>query len=146
MSLITDKVSCSVAEMFDLSWLTWLVLRWSYSTLPLRPFFKEFGAQALLSVRYYVNTASKTSCNHQRIAFNQRCHLYQLLPCSLTIILLVPTSKGRCIAMAVYVDMRETLRWIDLQAGNEPFFQKWQLDHSFSSQHSAIIKRHEDEV
>ena len=92
------------------------------------------------------NIAGKTSCNLQCIAFNQRCHLYQLLPCNPTIKLLVPKSKSHRIAVAVYVGMCETLLWIAFQDGNEPFFQKRQWDHSFSSQHSAIITRHEDEV
>ena len=59
---------------------------------------EEYGVQALQSVRYYVNSASKESRLRQHIAFNHRCRRYGLTPRSLAVKPLVSTQEGHRVA------------------------------------------------
>ena len=110
----------------------------------------EHGTDALKAVRHYVNTASKISRIHQHIAFNQRCRRYQLVPRSLRVKPLVPTSDGRCIARRAgrqFLSARVRHCYGKLKNLEiDIFFQKRQLDFALGPQKSAALEVYKEEA
>ena len=111
---------------------------------------EEYGVQALQSVRYYVNSASKESRLRQHIAFNHRCRRYGLTPCSLAVKPLVSTQEGHRGAARVsrqFLSARVQQCFGKLRRlETDLFFQKRQLEFVVGQQRLAIIEEHKGQV
>jgi len=106
---------------------------------------EDNGIEALQAVRHYANTACKISHTNQHIALKQRCRRHQLLPRSLEVKPLVPTTQGRRVAQRSgfqFLAARVQHCYGKLKnLETDLFFQKHQLDHALGSQRFAALEK-----
>ena len=111
---------------------------------------EEYGVQALKSVRYYVNSASKESRLRQHIAFNHRCRRYGLTPRSLAVKPLVSTQEGHRVAARAsrqFLSARVQQCYGKLRRlETDIFFQKHQLEFIVGKQRLSTIEEHKGQV